>query len=49
MPDPDWAGHYEEDKFALACARIEVPDDHLLRNLSRIRHILGVIVQGRCR
>jgi proline iminopeptidase len=57
MPDPDFAGHYEEDEFALAFARIEVhyffnkaffeADDHLLRNVSRIRHIPGVIVQGR--
>ena len=49
--------HYEEDKFALALARIEVhyfvnkgfleTEDQLLRNASRIRHIPGVIVQGR--
>jgi proline iminopeptidase len=57
LPDPAFAGHYEEDEFALAFARIEVhyfinhgffeTDDHLLRNASRIRHIPGVIVQGR--
>ncbi len=57
LPDADFAGHYEEDEFALAFARIEAHyfinkgffehDDHLLRNASRIRHIPGVIVQGR--
>jgi len=57
MPDSDFAGHYEEDEFALAFARIEVhyffnkaffeTDDQLLRNVSHIRHIPGVIVQGR--
>ena len=54
---PRFAGHYDEAEFALAFARIEVhyfihkgffePDDQLLRNASRIRHIPGVIVQGR--
>jgi proline iminopeptidase len=57
LPDPTFAGHYEEDEFALAFARIEAhyfynkgffeTDDQLLRNASRIRHIPGVIVQGR--
>ena len=57
LPDPAFAGHYEEDEFALAFARIEAhyffnkgffeTDDQLLRNASRIRHIPGVIVQGR--
>src|ERR1019366_6284720 len=57
LPDPDFASHYEEDEFALAFARIEAhyfinkgfiePDDQLLRDASRIRHIPGVIVQGR--
>src|SRR3990172_4157630 len=57
LPDPGFAGHYEEDEFALAFARIEVhyffhkgffeTDDQLLRNASRIRRIPGVIVQGR--
>ena len=57
LPDPAFAGHYEEDEFALAFARIEAHyflnkgffknDDQLLRNASRIRHIPGVIVQGR--
>jgi proline iminopeptidase len=57
LPDPEFTGHYEEDEFALAFARIEAhyfihkgffeTDDQLLRNASRIRHIPGVIVQGR--
>src|ERR1039458_10628614 len=57
LPDPAFTGHYEEDEFALAFARIEVhyfvnkgffeADDQLLRDASRIRHIPGVIVQGR--
>jgi pimeloyl-ACP methyl ester carboxylesterase len=57
LPDPAFAGHYEEDEFALAFARIEVhyfvnkgffeSDDQLLRNASRIHHIPGVIVQDR--
>ena len=56
-PIAAFAGHYEEDEFALAFARIEAhyffnkgffeTDDQLLRNASRIRHIPGVIVQGR--
>jgi proline iminopeptidase len=57
LPDTDFTSHYEEDEFALAFARIEAhyfynksffeSDDQLLRNASRIRHIPGVIVQGR--
>lgn len=57
LPDPDFAAHYEQDEFALAFARIEAhyfvnkgfleTDDQLLRNATRIRHIPGVIVQGR--
>jgi proline iminopeptidase len=57
LPDPGFTAHYEEDEFALAFARIEAhyffnkaffdSDDQLLRNASRIRHIPGVIVQGR--
>jgi proline iminopeptidase len=57
LPDPGFAGHYEEDEFALAFARIEAhyffnkgffeTDDQLLRNASRVRGIPGVIVQGR--
>jgi proline iminopeptidase len=57
IPDADFTGHYEEDEFALAFARIEAhyfvnkgwfePEDQLLRDAHRIRHIPGVIVQGR--
>ena len=57
LPDPVFAGHYEEDEFALAFARIEAhyffnrgffeTDDQLVRNASRIRKIPAVIVQGR--
>jgi proline iminopeptidase len=57
MPDPDFSSHYEEDEFALAFARIEAhyfvnqgffaSDDQLLSNIAAIRHIPGVIVQGR--
>jgi proline iminopeptidase len=57
IPDAGFVGHYEEDQFALAFARIEVhyfvnhgflePDDKLLRDVSRIRHIPAVMVQGR--
>lgn len=57
VPDADFTGHYEEDEFALAFARIEChyfvnkgwfdPEDQLLRDASKIRHIPGVIVQGR--
>jgi proline iminopeptidase len=57
IPDAEFAGHYEEDEFALAFARIEVhyfanrgflnPEDQLLRDVGRIRHIPCVIVQGR--
>jgi len=57
LPDATFTGHYEEDEFALAFARIEAHyfqnrgffevDDQLLRDVGRIRHIPGVIVQGR--
>ena len=57
IPDADFTGHYEEDEFALAFARIEAhyfvnkgwfePEDQLLRDAHRIRHLPGVIVQGR--
>jgi proline iminopeptidase len=57
LPDAAFTSHFEEDEFALAFARIEAhyftnkgffaSDDQLLRNASRIRHIPGVIVQGR--
>ena len=57
LPDADFAGHFEEDEFALAFARIEChyfvnkgwfdPEDQLLRDAHKLRHIPGVIVQGR--
>ena len=57
IPDADFSGHFEEDEFALAFARIEChyfthkgffdADDQLLRDAHKIRHIPGVIVQGR--
>ena len=57
MPDAAFTAHYEEDEFALAFARIEAhyfvnkgffeSDAQLLENAFRIRHIPGVIVQGR--
>ena len=57
LPDPDFTAHYDEEEFALAFARIEAhyfihkgfleSDDQLLGNVSRIRHIPAVIVQGR--
>jgi proline iminopeptidase len=57
LPDQDLKGHYEEDEFALAFARIEAhyfvhrgfldADDQLLRDVPRIRHLPAVIVQGR--
>jgi len=57
IPDVDFSGHFEEDEFALAFARIEChyfthkgffeTDDQLLRDAHKIRHIPGVIVQGR--
>jgi len=57
LPDAAFTAHYEEDEFALAFARIEAhyfvnkgfmkTDAQLLEDASRIRHIPGVIVQGR--
>ena len=57
LPDAEFTGHYEEDEFALAFARIEAhyfvnrgfleTDDLLLQGAQKIRHIPGVIVQGR--
>jgi len=57
LPDPAFTSHYQEDEFALAFARIEAhyftnkgflkTDGQLLHDASRIRHIPGVIVQGR--
>jgi proline iminopeptidase len=57
VPDPGMQAHYEEDEFALAFARIEAhyfvnggfleTEDQLLRDVSRIRHVPAVIIQGR--
>jgi proline iminopeptidase len=57
LPDASFTGHYEEDEFALAFARIEAHyfvnrgffevDGQLLDDAGKIRHIPGVIVQGR--
>lgn len=57
IPDAEFVDHYEQGEFALAFARIEAhyfihkgflsSDDQLLRDVHRIRHIPGVIVQGR--
>jgi proline iminopeptidase len=57
MPDAAFAGHYEEDEFALAFARIEAhyfvhrgffeSNDQLLLNVGPIRAIPAVIVQAR--
>jgi len=57
IPDTEFSGHFEEDEFALAFARIEChyfankgffdTDDQLLRDAHRLRHLPGVIVQGR--
>jgi proline iminopeptidase len=57
IQDPDLMAYFGEDEFAVAFARIECHyfinrgffdhDDQLLRQVDRIRHIPGVIVQGR--
>jgi proline iminopeptidase len=58
FPDPSFIAKYEGDEFALAFARIENhyftywktwtdSDNQLLRDVSRIKHIPAVIVQGR--
>lgn len=57
LPDPDLVARTGEDHFALAFARIEChyfvnrgffeSDGWLLENAARIRHVPGVIVQGR--
>lgn len=55
-PNPTLVSAFEEEAFSLALARIEthyfihdifLPENDLLNNLSKIRHIPGVIVQGR--
>ena len=55
--DPSMVGHFEQDDFAIAFARIECHyfvnkgffqhPDQLLDGVARIRHIPAVIVQGR--
>jgi proline iminopeptidase len=57
LPDPTMVAHFDEDEVALAMARIEChyfinrgfldSDDQLLRDVAKIRHIPGTIVQGR--
>lgn len=57
FPDPALIEKFGSDEFSLAFARIEChyfvhggflqTDDQLLRHVDRIRHISGVIVQGR--
>ena len=57
IQDPKLIDIFGEDEFAIAFARIEChyfinqgfldPDDQLLQNIDQIRHIPGVIVQGR--
>jgi proline iminopeptidase len=56
LPDPDLVSHFDEDAVALAIARIEahyfvnrifLPDNSLLADIDRIRHLPCTIVQGR--
>ncbi|HNX30719.1 MAG TPA: prolyl aminopeptidase [Holophaga sp.] len=57
LPDPALVSSHEEDAFALAFARIEChyfmnrgfldSEDQLLRDVDKIRHIPGIIIQGR--
>lgn len=57
VPDPSLISSHEEATFALAFARIEShyfvnrgfldSEDQLLRDVDKIRHIPGVIIQGR--
>ena len=56
LPDPELVAHFDEDTVALAIARIEahyfvhrifMPDNALLANVARIRHLPCTIVQGR--
>jgi proline iminopeptidase len=56
-PDPGLVSHFAEDDYAVAFARIENhyfrhggffdPDDQLIADVDKIRHIPCVIVQGR--
>src|SRR5439155_1584995 len=56
LPDPELVAHFDDDAVALAIARIEahffvnhifLPDNSLLNNLQRIRHLPCTIIQGR--
>ena len=56
LPSPETVAYFAGDVVALGLARIEahyfsnnifLPDDYLLKNVQRIRHIPGVIIQGR--
>lgn len=57
LPDPDFAASFSADERALGLARIEShyfahrgflsSDDQLLRDVDKVRHIPGTIVQGR--
>lgn len=56
-PDADFINHFAQPEFSLAFARIEChyfvnkgflkTDDQLLKDIGKIRHIPGVIIQGR--
>lgn len=56
LPQPDVIDHFTDDDFAVAIARIEnhyfihdcwFTENQLIENVGKIRHIPGVIVQGR--
>jgi len=56
LPSPETVSYFSGDNVALGLARIEahyfvnrifLPDNALLDNIGRIRHLPGVIVQGR--
>lgn len=56
LPDEDYVAKADDDEFALAFARIEshyfvnnifLEDDFIMKNVHKIEHIPGVIVQGR--
>lgn len=57
QPSPDRLQIFSDDDFALAFARIECHyfynggffkrDDHIIANMHHIRHIPGIIIQGR--
>ena len=56
QPQPEAIAAFESDAVSLGLGRLEahymrhqgfVPDDQLIRNIAQIRHLPGVIVQGR--